>query len=412
MTWMMVQQLGVSLALGLLVGFQREWTHARLAGLRTLTFVTLLGTVAAMLAEDAGVWTVAAGLIAVAAIVVVGLVQRRTDADKEPGLTTAVAALVMYLVGASLVLVSLSMGALVGGAVVVLLHWKQPMHRFVERMGETDIRGIIQLVLIGLVVLPVLPNETYGPYDVLNPFKIWLMVVLICGLSLAGYIAHRFLGAGAGTLVGGLFGGMISSTATTVSYARRTRSSPAGANVATVVILIASCVVFLRVLFEIALVAPSILADVAWPIVAMMTLLIVIALGAYFVVGRTDERVEPGDDPSELKAALVFGAMYALVLFAVAAAREHFGDQGLYTVAALSGLTDMDAITLSTAQLILDGRIDATIGWRMILLGAMSNLVFKAAVVAAIGHPRLLRRIAALFALALVGGAAILIFWP
>lgn len=404
----------VSLALGLLVGFQREWTSPHVAGLRTFAFITLLGTLTALLAPHMGVagsWMIAAGLLAVTSMLLIRYVLKFRGGD-DAGLTTVMAALVMYLVGVSLVLVGMTAGVMIGGVVAVLLHWKKPMHHFVQRIGEQEIRAIIQVVLIGLVILPLLPDRAYGPYQVLNPFKIWLMVVLICGVSVAGYIVHKFLGERAGTVLGGVLGGVISSTATTVSYARRTRQIPESADIAAVVLMIASCIVFVRVLFEVAVVAPSILPRVAAPILAMMGVMVLIAAGAYVFTGRQRHQVELSGDPADLKTAMVFGVVYALVLFGVAVAKQHIGDQGLYAVAVLSGMTDMDAITLSTAKMIQSQQVDTEVGWRMIMIGAMSNLAFKAAAVGILGHRRLLGRITVLFGLSIAAGGTILAFWP
>jgi uncharacterized membrane protein (DUF4010 family) len=412
MDWVLAKQLAVSLALGLLVGFQREWTAPHVAGIRTFACITVFGTVLGTLRDTAGGWLPAAGLLAVAGMLIAGGMRVDLTGDPDPGITTQVAALLMYAVGVVIALDRLAPAILVGGGTAVLLHWKRPIHGFVDRIGEKDIRAIIRLVLIGAVILPVLPRTGYGPYGVLNPFEIWLMVVLIVGISLGGYIGYKFLGARAGSLLGGVLGGVISSTATTVSYARRARRTPGTSGPAALVVAIASTVVFVRVLFEIAVTAPDVLPRVAGPLVLLLGLMAA-ASAALYVSGH--EKLEPPDldeDPSELGAAVVFGALYAAVLFAVAMAREHLGDRGLYVIAALSGLTDMDAITLSTTQMIHKGRLDVEVGWRMIVLGGMSNLAFKGAAVAALGSRGMLVRVAAAFGVALLGGALLLAFWP
>jgi uncharacterized membrane protein (DUF4010 family) len=268
------------------------------------------------------------------------------------------------------------------------------------------------LVLIALVILPVLPNRSFGPYGVLNPFEIWLTVVLIVGISLGGYIAYKFFGARAGTLLGGILGGMISSTATTVSYARRTRHAPEAVGLAAFVVVVASTIVFARVIFEIAVVAPELLSAIAPPLVVVMLVMGVLALVMYGTRGGEAEQLPMDKDPSQLKAAVVFGLLYAVILFAVAAGQQWLGDRGLYLIAALSGLTDMDAITLSTAQLIKRGELEVDTGWRMILVGSLSNLVFKGAAVAMLGHPRLLLRVSIAFGIVLLCGLLLLRFWP
>jgi len=408
------QPLVVALGLGLLVGLQREWAKSEGAGIRTFALITVLGTVCGLLAARSGGWIVAAGLLGVAALLVNMNLHRSGSAKPHRGQTTEVAALLMFATGALLAFGETAIAITVGGGVAVLLQWKAPLHGFVERIGQAEIRAVFRLVLIALVVLPLLPNQAYGPYGVLNPFQLWLMVVLIVGISVSGYLASRYLDSGRGALLGGVLGGIISSTATTISYARQSRRTPAFASLGAVIILVASTVVFLRVAVEVAVVAPSVLPQVAPQLAVMAIWMLVIAVGSYKLASQEQPPVErlSVDDPSELAPAVVFGALYALVLFAVAAVQDSFGDRGLYVVAALSGLTDIDAITLSTAQLMDAGGLDIDTGWRMMLVGAMSNIIFKTAVVASLGTKALLSRISAGFGLALGGGVVLLWLWP
>jgi len=238
------------------------------------------------------------------------------------------------------------------------------------------------------------------------------MVVLIVGISVAGYVAFLLGGAKTGTLVGGLIGGMVSSTATTASFARRSTDTTNGARLAALVIMIASSSVFIRVLIEVVAVAPRHLARMAPPLAGMLVACSLIATFAYRSARMQSAKITPTRNPAELKWALLFGALYAVIIFAVAAAKTYLGSAGLFGVAIISGLTDMDAITLSTAQLTRAGRLDADQGWRLILVASMSNLVFKAGIVALLGSRELLRHILRLFGLALAAGAAILWLWP
>ena len=404
-------QLFVALGLGLLVGLQRERVDPAIAGIRTFALITVLGALAALLGRSFGGWIVAVGLLVAAALVMSGNLVRLSRGDAEPGQTTEFTAVIMYCVGALVVIAPLAVSVVLAGAVAVLLHLKEPLHRFVGRMGEQDVRAIMQLVLIALVILPILPDRPFGPYDVLNPYQVWWMVVLIVSLSLAGYVAFKLFGSKAGSVLSGILGGLISSTATTVSYARRTRETPGSSRLAALIIALASTVVFGRVLVEMAAVAPSYLIYMGPPIAAMLGVAGVVSLIAW-LLGR-DRNAEPPEpeNPAELKSALVFGALYAGILLAVAFARDRFGTAGLYTVAAISGLTDVDAITLSTSRLVAGG-LDPSTGWRAILLAGLSNLVFKAGIAAVLGSWGLFGRIALLFGLALAGGGLILWLWP
>lgn len=405
-------QLAVALGLGLLVGLQRERVDSAIAGIRTFALITVLGTVAAQLGQAFGGWVVAVGLAASAVLVVSGNLARLPKGEADPGQTTEFTALVMYGVGALVVMGPMAVPVVLSGAVAVLLQLKVELHSFAGRLGKEDLKAIMQLVLVALVILPVLPDRSFGPYGVLNPYQIWWMVALIAGLSLAGYVAYKLFGAHAGAALSGILGGLISSTATTVSYARRTRESPDSARLATLVVVITSAVVYGRLLVEIAAVAPRSFTVLAPPIAVMLGISMLLSLGAWLMSrGREAEPLIQGN-PAEMTSALTFGALYALILLAVAFARDRFGTAGLYAAAGLSGLTDMDAITLSTARLVDSGKVAAGDGWRAILLASFSNLLFKAGIIAALGTWRLFGRIALFFGLALAGGAVVWWLWP
>jgi uncharacterized membrane protein (DUF4010 family) len=403
------RELGLALLLGLLVGMQREKADSRIAGFRTFPLITILGALCGLLSPLLGGWIVGAGLIGVIAAAVIGNVHKMHAGQAEPGLTTEIAMMVMFGVGAYLTVGPPVVGIAVGGAVALLLHLKPELHGLAERLEDEDVRAIMQFVLIAFIVLPVLPNQAFGPFQVINPYDIWRMVVLIVGISLGGYIIYKFWGQQAGTVFGGILGGIISSTATTVSYARRTKEAPDSATMAALVVMIASTIVYIRVLIEIQVVGPSFLPAAAPRIGAMLAVSIILCGLWWTRVRKQTTEVPEQENPTELRPAIVFGVLYALVLLAVAIARDQFGNRGLFIVAGISGLTDMDAITLSTARLVDAGKLDGNQGWRMVIIAAMSNLVFKGGIVALTGHPRLMREIAILFGISLAAGAGVLL---
>jgi uncharacterized membrane protein (DUF4010 family) len=351
-------------------------------------------------------------LIALAAIVVFANFAQIKKGTIDPGMTTEVAALLLYVVGALIVIGYLTAAVVIAGAMAVLLHSKRPLHNFARAVGERDMRAIMQFVLLSLVILPILPSEDYGPFGVWNPFNLWLMVVLIVGISLGGYVAYKFFGTRAGSLLGGIIGGLVSSTATTVSYSRRTASEAALAPLSAFVIMTASCISIVRVLVEIAAVAPGKFGEIALPLIGMLAFCCLIAAALFFPSRKQGARMPEQKNPAELKPALIFGGLYALVLLAVAVAKQHFGSAGLYVVAVISGLTDLDAITLSTGQLASSNMIDTLTAWRVVLIAVMSNFLFKFGVVALLGPPGLTKRIGCAFAVALAVGGAICLFWP
>ena len=404
------QQLGIALGLGLLVGLQRESAASPLAGVRTFPLVTVLGTVCGLLSQTFGGWILAAGIIALAGIIFVGKSIEMSKGGADPGITTEVALLLMFAVGAYLVIGDRAVAIAIGGGAAVLLHFKGELHGIVARLGAGDLKAVMQFALISLVILPVLPNRTYGHYAVLNPRNIWWMVVLIVGINLGGYIAYKFLGQRAGIVLGGILGGLISSTATTVSYSKRAAAAPGAIGPAAIVIMIASTIVFARLLLEIATVAPAFLPAAAPWLIALLVISAVSSFALWFRSGKDHDEMPEQENPSELKSAVLFGLIYAVVLFVVAAVKERYGNRGLYVVAGLSGLTDVDAITLSTAQLVNTGRLDAGDGWKLIVLAAISNLIFKAGAVAALGRRRLFVRILPAYGVVIAAGILMLLF--
>lgn len=405
------QKLGIALGLGLLVGLQRERVAERLAGFRTVPLVTVLGTVTGLLALELGGWVVVAGLLALALLVAAGNLLQSRSGEVDPGLTTEVALLLMYAVGAYLVTGRTEVAVVVGGGTAVLLHLKGELHGLAGRLGERDARAVFRFALLSLVILPVLPDRTFGPYAVLNPRQIWWMVVLIVGIGLGGYVAYKLVGGRAGTVLGGVLGGLISSTATTLSFARRAARSAPAVPAAALVIVIASTVVFVRVLVEVAVVAPGSFTAMAPPLVGMLVAMVVLA-AVLWLVGRPGELSMPEQtNPTELRPALVFALLYAGILLAVAAVKEHLGSGALYAVATVSGLTDVDAITLSTGRLVETGRLAAPTGARLILVAALANLVFKGALAGLAGGRRLLLRVGWVFVPAVGIGALVLWLW-
>lgn len=406
--------LTIALGLGLLVGMQRQWAVDEVAGIRTFALITLLGTVSGLLAPHYGGRTVGVGGLGVVVFVAVGTAARlRRDPSLGAGITTEVSTLVMFGVGAMLAVGYTVPAVVLAGVVAMLLHWREPLHGLVKRMGKADFDAVIRMAVIGLVILPLLPNRAFGPYGVLNPFHIWLMVVLIVGISMAGYVAFVCFGSRGGAVVSGLLGGLISSTATTVSYARRTAQEPDRSAAAAVVVTLASVVVFARVLIEIGVVAPQALRAMAPPIVVLMVFMaLVVAVLVRGAPVAHEREVRDRQPPSDLMAAMGFGALYAAVLLAVALARTYLGEGGLYLVAAISGLTDVDAITLSASKMVHSSAIDASTGWRLILVGTLANLAFKAGVVVTLGHRRLRRRVLIAFGASGVVGVLLLVFWP
>ncbi|HEU4860148.1 MAG TPA: MgtC/SapB family protein [Chitinophagaceae bacterium] len=402
----------LSLGLGLLVGMQRESAKSKTAGIRTFPLITLTGTVCGLLAKEFDAWILAVGLLAITLLLVVGNLHRMKNNVEGSGITTEIAVLFMYAMGAYLVFGEMMIAVVLTGVVTVLLHFKATLHGWVDRFGADDLRAIMQFVLISMIILPILPDITYDRYDSLNPKNIWLMVVLIVGISLVGYFIYKFIGSKAGVLLGGILGGLISSTATTVSYSRMARNTEAVNRLAAFVILTASAVSMVRVMIEISVVAPSSFRSFIYPLAAELLVMIILVVILFFRNREEKAKMPEQSNPAELKGALIFALLYGAISFTSAAVKDNFGDQALYIVSIISGLTDLDAITLSTAKMSEQNGLEPGLGWRLILVATLSNLVFKAGMAMVMGNRKLGRIVGILFGILIISGLLIIFFWP
>ena len=402
--------LAISIGLGLLVGLQREWSATRTAGMRTFPLITLLGTMAALLADSVGSWIYSAGLLAVALMAAVGSITKARAGETDLGLTTEISMLVMYVVGAYLVAGHPPVAIAVGVGTAALLQFKPELHGIAKRLGEQDLRAIMQFALITFIILPILPNQTFGPLDVFNPFHTWLMVVLIVGIGLAGFLVHRFVGVHTGTLLAGLIGGAVSSTATTISYARLSQGRADHVAMSALVIGIASSVVYFRVLAEMAIVSLPLLQSALVPIVGMALL----SFPLLWLTFRQTFQKPPSStepiNPTNLWSAMAFAGIYILILFGMAFAKEQLGNEGTWLVAALSGITDIDAVTLSSGRLVASDRLNAENGSLSVVAAPVSNLIAKIIIGWILGGAALARRLLLLFAGPMIGGVSLAVW--
>lgn len=404
------QTLGISLLLGLLVGMQRELQDTTIAGFRTFAIVTVFGSICGFLALYFSPLILGFGLLGVVAIIVVGNMMKMKSGSTEFGMTTEISILLMYGVGAYITIGPWVIGAAVAGSTAILLQLKPQFRGALARLENKDIKAIMQFVLITFIILPILPNQTFGPFDVFNPYRTWLLVVLITGISLGGYLTYKFMGDRAGTALGGMLGGIISSTATTVSYSRITAQTPSAGLHAAVVIVIASAMVYPRLAIEILVMAPDYFYQMIWPIAVMFVVNIGVAMYSYRQVRETEHEMPDQRNPSELRTALTFGALYVVILIVIAATTEYLGSEVLYLVAGISGLADMDAITLSVSQKVQAQTLTDTLGWKLILTALISNTVFKYLLVRFIGGSAVAGKVLMPF-LVVIGAALALILF-
>lgn len=396
----------ISLAIGMLIGLERERTPTAKAGLRTFTLVALFGTLAALLSEQTNTaWVLAGGLLVVGGMMVAAYA-RAPDLGDDPGTTTVAAIALCYGLGAMVWYGYHQLAVMLAIVSTVLLYFKAELHGITKSLTRRDLISFLQFAVLSLVILPLLPDQDYGPYRALNPYQIWWMVVLISGVSLAGYAALRVAGQRYGTPLMGLLGGLVSSTATTLVFARHARANAALIPVAAVVILLANLVVLVRLGVIAAVVSPRLLPALL-PVLGG-GLVVGLAGTALLWRGLRGQGELPDlelNNPTEIRTALGFGLLYAAVLFAAAWLSDYAGSQGLYAVALASGLTDVDPITLSSLRLFELGKLAQNQVVTAVTLAFIANIAFKFGLMLFIGGGLLARK-TAVGMLAIVLGVA------
>lgn len=383
-----------ALAIGLLIGLERERNPTAKAGLRTCALVALMGGISVTLAESFNAPAVVAVGAAAVALMMIGAYYRDREGPNEadPGTTTSAAVIICYLLGALVLAGHARLGVILAIFVTILLYFKTELGGMVRNLERRDLLSILQFAVVAFVVLPLLPDRSFGPYTALNPRHIWLMVVLISGVSLAGYIALRLVGREHGTILLGLFGGLVSSTATTLAYSRYARGGFEFNAPASVVIVTANLVLLLRLALLAAVTAPGVLGALA-PVlgVALTAGAAAFAIGWHRADIRRDLAMPPVGNPTELRIALGFAGLYAVVLLLAAWLGDLAGSKGVYAIAVASGLTDVDAISLTSLRLYGLGNLSAIQASIAIVLAASANAVVKLAIVRVVGGGALLR---------------------
>ena len=387
-----LESFATALGIGLLVGMERERRPDSAAGLRTFALVAMLGCLFALLTEKTGgPWMLVVGLLVISVAMVASNFSAQQE-EKFRGFTSEAAIIVTYGLGAAVWFGYATLAVMLAIATTVLLYFKAELRDISEKMTPKDINSILQFAVLSLVILPILPSQDYGPYNALNPRQIWWMVVLISGLALAGYLALRIVGARHGAALLGIFGGLASSTATTMMFSRHARELGHLVRMAAIVILIANVMVMIRLGLVSSVVAPALITQIAIVFACGIVPGVLMSLYGWKILNAAGDLPLPEvKNPTELKTAISFGLLYAVVLLASAWLQDIAGNKGLYIVALASGLTDADASVLSTLRMFNLEKISSDEAGIAVTLALMANLVFKIGLVITIGGGKLAR---------------------
>jgi uncharacterized membrane protein (DUF4010 family) len=398
----------VALLIGLLIGLDRERAESRkkhrsFAGVRTFPLIALAGCVPMLIDGWVGLLLATAGFLAVSSIAVISYL--RASAAGDIGATTEVAAVGTYLLGVLAGQGNLLVAGAAGVAVAILLVAKPELEGFSRALTREELSSALEFAVITVIVLPLLPNRGFGPWAVLNPREIWLVVVLVTGFSFAGFIAMRLLGTRLGLVLAGAIGGLVSSTAVTLSLAQRSRADRSLAYPAGAAAILASVVMCIRIAVIAAAVNPHVLPRLS-PVLGAMALVGGLAVwrGARSHTAGAAESGRQVRNPFSLPQALVFAVIYSGALLIARGAKEWQGSAGLFPAAALSALADVDAITIAVVRM---GPGDTL--WRVpaaaVSLAAAVNTMVKMGLALGFGSARFRSYVA--IGLGLMAGAGI-----
>ena len=408
----------VALFIGLLTGIDRERKKTRehvsgVGGIRTFMLISLAGGASVHLARSLqSPWIVVMAGIAVTACVIASMALQTRNESAHYGQTTEISSIVVFLLGALAVGGYRELAVILGILTSAILAYKQPIHQLVDKIGEEDMYAIVKLLAATFIILPILPNHTIDPYDAINPYKIWWLVILISALSLIGYVATRWLGAGRGASITGFFGGLVSSTAVTLTFSRRSRDeAPSIPDALACGLLLAWVIMFIRIIAIVAVLNPPLVLPITIRLAAMLVIT-VIAAGLLYYRSRqhADGKSEsiPLKNPFSLVSAMKFAALFAAVLFIVKLVESRSSGSSMYAFAAIAGTTDVDAITLSMSSYAKrTGLTD--IALNAITIAAISNTIVKCALAAVLGTAAFRSRIAIATLLILAAGIATLL---
>ncbi len=408
-------RFAVALGLGLLLGLERERERPegqeRFAGARTFALVALLGATALHFQVALGLpgllW---AAFAAVAALTVASYVL--TSRQGDVGATTEMGVLLTFLLGVLCAAGQLSLATALGVVTLLVFSIKGWSHRLAGRIEPADVAATLKFAIVTAIVLPLLPDRALGPppLDALNPWKVGLMVVLISGLNFAAYLLAKAVGEEQGLSLAALLGGLVSSTAVTLGFSQRSRREPELAAPLALGILLAWTTMFFRVLVAVAVVNAA-LATRLLPGVGLLGALSLLACAWLWRRKQAGGRgsVRSGSNPFELGEAIKFGLLFGLVSVVARAAQQGFGAAGLYAAGFLAGLTDVDAISLSMANLALSDPASSVAATRTVLLAVLSNTLVKASMAVGLGSPSLRRSLLGPGLLLAAGGVAALL---
>lgn len=400
----------IALMLGAIVGTQRGWVMrnnaegTRVAGIRTFSLVAVLGTLVAILAKVYSPLLLGFAFVALVILACVAFVAQQKNSTSI-SITGVVSLLMTFVLGALTVSGYAVLAASAAVITAVVLDNKRELHQALQRLQEYELDAALRLLMISIVLLPLLPNQTFGPWNALNPYEIWWMVVLIASISFVGYFAIKIGGTKRGILFTSLFAGLSSSTALTLQFSHLSREQPHLSGLLATGVLVSCGTMFPRLLIVLSVINPLLVEQIAYPALGTMAALY---LPAWWIWRRCHiEPVEPNSkqsNPLALQSALLFGLVLAGIILLSHALTEWFGESGVLILAGISGMTDVDAISLALGRQSVT-ILSVEVASLAILIAAAVNTLVKMSMVAIIGGRALWHKVVPVMSSAVMLGA-------
>ncbi len=406
----------IALTLGALIGTQRERVQQQLkiqefGGIRSFMFIAMTGFLSGYLGNLLYTWFIAVIFVVLSALVLVGHVYK-SFREEKPGITSELGAIMTFLVGI-LCFENYQIGILVGIITALILSVKEPLHNFVNKIRDEEFTATLEFALLAFVILPLLPNRTIDPWQIINPYEIWLLVIFMLAISFIGYILNRVLGPQKGVVLTGIVGGIVSSTAVTQAMSEKSKLGTKYHKALVGATIAASLIMLVRVLVVTGSLNSNLLPELVWPIGAML-----LVTGIQMIIKLFLARKELGEkneadtafikeSPFKLMPAIKFGIFFMAILIISELAKRYLGTGGIYLTAMVTGLADVDAFMLSMIKISLSDPGFSSTAAQGITVAVVSNMIVKGSIPFFFGHRSFAVQIGRAFALIVAVGLVV-----
>ena len=416
--FLLIQRFLLALALGAFMGLEREYAkykrkgqvHAY-AGIRTFPLISLFGALAAYLGDTISLWILLISLLLLGVLIIVAYYTISKQERGDAGATSEIAGFLAFFIGVLTYYGELSFAVALTIVVTLILYARSSLHGFAHKITSKEMQSTIIFAVIAFVVLPFLPNRWFFPFETFNPYLLWLMVVLISAISFAGYVLIKWFGE-RGIIFAGIFGGLASSTATTLSFAERSKKALKSSRAFALAVILANGVMFIRVLAEVSMVHTSLAPKLFFPFSLLILATAVMGLLLWKKLNNVKKKVQTSSlqvsSPLSLVSALKLAVFFALILAVLKISQAYFSSAGVYVVSLLSGALDADAAVISLAQLAKTS-LDAGIAQKGILLATLMNMALKGGLAYGIGGKEFRKIVLGFFSVLIILGLLLVV---